>query len=957
MTRNSEDQTSFEMQAAAKPKGAVECFGLTFGSDDERRDHFLEELREKLKDPAFRKIEGFPIGSDEDILALSDPPYYTACPNPFIGDFIMRYGKPYDTSLPYSREPFAADVSEGKNDPIYNAHSYHTKVPHKAIMHYIFHYTEPGDLVFDGFCGTGMTGLAAQLCGDENAVKEIGYSIRSDGSVFGNDGVPVGRFGVRYAILKDLSPAATNIARTYNLPLPASSVLAESRRLLSELKRLCGWMYETLDPKTKQLCPVTYTIWSDVFLCPNCSSEIVFYDVAVDAEKEKVRDEFSCPHCEKEHLSKDDLTRFQESRFDPIRQGSHSRAKRVPVLIEYMVGTRRFTKAPDKSDLDTFEEIEKRAPEWFFPDCRIDRDIDLWYERDYRALGVDNVYDFFTRRALLCLSTFRMLLTTIVDSRTRAALTWVFTSVVEGSSLMNRERPGGMPSKLSGTLYIGALIREINPISFLERKVHKLLSLDLPRGSDALIETASSNDCSGIGNNTVDYIFVDPPFGSNIIYSDLSILWEAWLNVFTNTKQEAVVHRRKRTNASTLEHYIDLMSSCFCEMFRMLKPGRWITVEFHNTKNSVWNAIQESLFKAGFVVADVRTLDKQQGSFKQVTAAGAVKQDLIISAYKPNGGLEDRFKLEAGTLDGVWDFLRTHLKHLPVFVSKKGQAEIISERQNYLLFDRMVAFHVQRGVRVPLSASEFYAGLVQRFSERDGMFFLSEQLAEYDMKRMTVREVLQLQLFVIDEASAIQWLKQQFVTKPQTFQDIHPQFLRELGGWQKYEKPLELSELLEQNFLRFDGAGLVPEQIHAYLSSNWAEMRKRDKDDPALRLKAKDRWYVPDPNKAGDLEKLRERSLLREFWDYLPPGYRPAKPDSQQGFIPGLEPKAAPISKGKRIKLVRLEAVRCGFKHCWQNRDYPTIIAVAQRISEDILQEDPKLLMWYDQALTRQGEK
>ena len=138
--------------------GPVECLGMTFESDEARREHFLEILREKLKDPEFRQIEGFPIGEDEDILALSDPPYYTACPNPFLEQFIECYGKPYDPETDdYHREPFAADVSEGKNDPIYNAHSYHTKVPHKAIMRYILHYTEPGDVVFDGFCGTGMT--------------------------------------------------------------------------------------------------------------------------------------------------------------------------------------------------------------------------------------------------------------------------------------------------------------------------------------------------------------------------------------------------------------------------------------------------------------------------------------------------------------------------------------------------------------------------------------------------------------------------------------------------------------------------------------------------------------------------------------------------------------------------------------------------------------------------------
>lgn len=90
----------------------VECLGMTFENDEARREYFLGILREKLKDPEFRKIEGFPIGEDEDILALSDPPYYTACPNPFIEDFIKCYGKPYDPDEPYHREPFAVDVSD-----------------------------------------------------------------------------------------------------------------------------------------------------------------------------------------------------------------------------------------------------------------------------------------------------------------------------------------------------------------------------------------------------------------------------------------------------------------------------------------------------------------------------------------------------------------------------------------------------------------------------------------------------------------------------------------------------------------------------------------------------------------------------------------------------------------------------------------------------------------------------
>jgi len=142
-----------------------------------------------------RHIEGFPIASDEDIIALSDAPYYTACPNPFIEEFIREHGTPYDEATDnYHCEPFAADVSEGKNDPIYNAHSYHTKVPHKAIMRYILHYTKSGDIVFDGFCGTGMTGVAAQMCGNPDPVFKM--QIESE--------MPGVEWGARKAILSDL---------------------------------------------------------------------------------------------------------------------------------------------------------------------------------------------------------------------------------------------------------------------------------------------------------------------------------------------------------------------------------------------------------------------------------------------------------------------------------------------------------------------------------------------------------------------------------------------------------------------------------------------------------------------------------------------------------------------------------------------------------------------------------
>lgn len=269
--------------------GPVECLGKTFENDNTRREYYTELLAEKLKDPEFRKIEGFPIGEDEDILNLSDPPYYTACPNPWIADFITEWEaqkpeKPEDYH--YHREPFAADVSEGKNNPIYNAHSYHTKVPHTAIMRYILHYTEPGDIVFDGFAGTGMTGVAAQMCSDKDAVTALGYQVEDDGTILQKNGnkdnnfIAFSKLGTRHAVLNDLSPAASFIAYSYNTPINSLVFETNANQALREVNDECGWMYETIHSDGETKGKINYTVWSDVFICTECSGEIIFWEAA-----------------------------------------------------------------------------------------------------------------------------------------------------------------------------------------------------------------------------------------------------------------------------------------------------------------------------------------------------------------------------------------------------------------------------------------------------------------------------------------------------------------------------------------------------------------------------------------------------------------------------------------------------------------------------------------------------
>jgi DNA modification methylase len=938
MSDRPKQEKLFEDIDEDKSQDPVECLGITFENDKKRREYYLEKLREKLKDPEFRKIEGFPIGEDEDILALSDPPYYTACPNPFIQDFINCYGKPYDPNKPYRREPFATDVSEGKNDPIYNAHSYHTKVPHKAIMRYILHYTEPGDIVFDGFCGTGMSGVAAHLCGDRNTIESLGYSVKKDGTICQKEvnesdnstWKPFSRLGFRRIILNDISPIATFIASNYNTPIDIEQLEQEANEALQEAENECGWMFDTSHLYGTLKGRINYTIWSDVFKCSECGGDVVFWDSAIDKNAGKVREEFSCPHCNA-ILTKRRMERAIITTFDPLINQTIQQTKQVLVHVNYKVSGKGYKKDPDEFDFELLKKIEDVSMKYYFSTDEIPKGDKT---KEATRIGITHVHHFYTKRNLYTLSS-------ILDKCKSSLSKWLVTGVMQRASKQHQiaisriggpkaGKGGSTAGHRRGTLYIPSNQVEFNPFLLIKERLKmslKALQRTNPIVSNQLIETSSTTG-NRISDNSIDYIFTDPPFGGNIMYSELNFLWESVLKVKTNSDSEAISNK---TQNKSLIDYHNIMYKCFLEYYRTLKPGRWMTVEFHNSQNAVWSSIQEALQKAGFVIADVRVLDKKIKTHTQRTAGGSVNKDLAITAYKPNGGLEDRFKLTAGSVDGVWEFVRTHLRQLPVFVSNSSKAEIITERQNYLLFDRMVAFHVQRSVTVPISASEFYAGLEQRFPQRDEMYYLSNQVAEYDKKRMTVKEVLQLKLFISDESSAIQWLKQQLYKKPQSFQDIHPQFLKEIGGWQKHEKHLELSELLEQNFIRYDGKGDVPSQIHSYLSSNYKDLRNLEKKDLPLKAKAKDRWYVPDPNKAGDLEKLRERSLLKEFEEYR-------------------------TSKQKRLKVFRFEAVRAGFKKAWQERDYSTIISVAQKIPEKSLQEDPKLLMWYDQALTRSGE-
>lgn len=835
-----------------------------------------------------RHISGFPNGSVEDIATLSDAPHYTACPNPFLSELVNESVNDDQ----YQREPFAADVSEGKKDPVYNAHSYHTKVPYKAIMRYILHYTNPGDIIFDGFCGSGMAGVAAQMCGADN------HSLRIDMGVMDE-----ANWGRRKAVISDLSPMATFIASLYTTPVDLEKLDDAFQTVLKQAQEKCAWMYET-NPEEENVSfifndakgHVDYTVWSDVFICPHCGAEVVFWDAAVDKETGSVKDTFACGSCGA-NITKKACARAQHSYFDNRLGTIVSMTKQVPVMVAYTHNGNEYTKVPDEDDIALIQKIENTTIPYWYPTDRMPIGGESRRNDKY---GITHAHHFFTKRNLYVISCLWDAINTLdSEQEIKNALMAVVTGVMQGVSKLQRFRLNStFPNMiLSGTLYVGSMIREWNVLDWIQGKYKSIRKLKAAIASfdknEVLISTNSLTQTT-LPNSSIDYIFTDPPFGANLNYSELSFMWESWLKVITATENEAIMNPEQNKG---LVEYQQLMTDCFMEYYRVLKPNHWMTVEFHNSKNAVWNAIQQSLQRAGFIVADVRTLDKKQSSFKQITSSSAVKQDLVISAYKPDADFAQAIGLHSGTEETAWAFVRQHLANLPVVVTSNDKIEVLSERQAYLLWDRMVAYHIMQGIAIPLDATDFYRGLDEKFLKRDGMYFLADQVNEYDTARIkTDVENIQFSLFVTNEKTAISWLYKQLSDEfggAQTYAEIQPKFMQEVKSVDRYESMPELSVLLEESFLQDE----------------------------------KGRWYIPDTTKEGDVAKLREKKLWKEFEGYM-------------------------NSKGK-LKLFRSEAIRVGFSRLWKDKNYQAIVNIAERLPEQTIQEDANLLMYYDISLSR----
>lgn len=529
-------------------------------------------------------------------LSFNSPPEYFSSPNPNIDEILgetKKLKKVVD-------EPFDKNISAGKNTYIYDAHTYHTKVPPEGIIELIEYYTKPGDIVLDPFCGSGMTGFAATSVG-------------------------------RKAILIDLSPAATFIAYNMNTPINSKAYADKIRHILIEAEKLEKKLYATQCRQCGNEIPILYTIWSYGMLCSYCKKEFVLWDVARDEKdtpkESKIKSEFECPHCNR-HLIKKRL----------------KKTKIYPVAVGYKCcirGPKEEVHPLNKFDLTKLEKIEQNGipSALFYPKNKFPDGINT---RQPINAGITSVDQAYTTRALWAMAYLWDKANTIEDQNLKLKVLFTLTSLYKRVTVFSEFRFWG-GSGNTANLNVPAIMNEQNVFKAFQRKARtiELYFQDESRDlffqnlsdikRDIRISTQSACHLHQMPDKSIDYVFTDPPFGGNINYSEMNFLWESWLQKHTDTTEEAIVNRVQNKNEND---YTDLLTAAFSEVHRVLKDDAWFTVMFHNSSAKVWKALQLAIAKAGFEIKGSQTFDKKHGTFKQFVAANAVGYDLVLHCRK-----------------------------------------------------------------------------------------------------------------------------------------------------------------------------------------------------------------------------------------------------------------------------------------------------------------------------------
>ena len=493
-------------------------------------------------------------------------------------------------------------IKAPRTDPIYNCHTYLTKVPVGAIQPFIKAFTKPGEVVVDFFAGSGMTGLAALMLN-------------------------------RRARLSDISVLGKHIATGYLTNAPARGIRAAADQVMAAARKTLGTLYMTKRGSDGAEVEMIRTIWSFTYLCPSCGDKMVFYE-ALNAQCGVPQ---RCPSC-----------------GGPFTRRSWPRGEDVPVeVIVRGKNGRQAGQSVCETDWLRMRAALKDGRLHKVPSLSIEEDREMFSRSGLRRSGMTETGKFFSPRNGIALVELWSAINVVEDEAIRQELRFAFTAILPRASMRYQWSAKRPLNAQNQTYYIAPVYFEWNVFDLYNRKVNAVIRANeamfdggdltcTEKLGDVTYEITSAERLAHLNDSSVDYVFTDPPFGSNIFYSDMNLFQEAWLGETTDHTREAVVHTTGKRKNGSEERYEELLRNAFSEAFRVLKPGRYMSVVFGNSSGRIWGLMQRALRDAGFKASPVHVaiLDKGQRSVKGLNSGseGVVTVDLIVTVQMPMKG-------------------------------------------------------------------------------------------------------------------------------------------------------------------------------------------------------------------------------------------------------------------------------------------------------------------------------
>ena len=584
---------------------------------------------------------------------------------------------------------YSGRVPSHRSGAIFNSHSYPTKINVAPVLSHILAHTEPGDRVLDGFSGSGTTGLAAALAGSPtDDLKEFVEGLGIDA-----------KWGKREGMLCDISTLSHFISSTMLSSVDPERFKTKAEALIIHLEDAVGWMYKAMDPDGDE-GDIRYCLLSEILECPRCKKTISFFKNQISFDVMSIKESFVCGQCGFSAKSSK-VPRIKTTFNDKILKRKITTRKREYVCVYGKTGTKTWRRLIDSKDMKILKKVERIRMPASVPIVRmLNRKTDKWGELHRKG------YHFYTRRNLVSLGCAWDFANAISETKIRNALKLLISSYnAPHSTLMTRVvcKKGvkhfvptiGQPS----ILYLSSLPVEKNIISGLKGKIKKFHDsfVILKRSGSRVRSMRASCTKMPVKNESVDYVFTDPPFGDNIQYSEVNFISEAWLGKMTDSTHEAVV---SKFNNKGFDEYKDLLRRSFSEYNRVLKKGKYLTLVFHNSKKDVWRAVSDSWRESGFEFVRASTLEKTQGSFKQVTTSFFVKGDCLILLRKPigRGAGPDRFEKS-----DYWSLVGSIIKNAKGSISRQD------------IFNELMKRHLKCKMSEVLDADKFYEELGVRF--------------------------------------------------------------------------------------------------------------------------------------------------------------------------------------------------------------------------------------------------